>query len=269
MTNVDNIVSILDSIGQASSLSFYVPSLQKEAMFKPITTGQQKNLLKAAIDNPVFQTRFIIATYNILAENCIDKEVLAKLNILDWAAIMIQYRVNIYGPVHTVSSAGKQYNVNLQECVERFKTVTCPSDILIAQGDISLMVGVPSLLDQYTLEKQLRERFMDDTELATKGANISDALGDAFVGEMSKYLKSVTLTVKGADTDINYKSLTFAKKHLVLEKLPAVLVKEMVSFVSQVTSLQRNALHVVGTNLLEFTTTEVDISIDATLFPVE
>src|SRR4051812_27819585 len=97
MNDINNIMSVLDTINKENTLSFYVPSVKRSVSFKGITTGQQKSLLETAVDNPVFQTRFVIATYNLIIENCLEKDIITQLTVIDRAAILVQYRSAVYG----------------------------------------------------------------------------------------------------------------------------------------------------------------------------
>ena len=269
MANVNEIISILDKINSGSLLSFYVPSLKRELKFKPINAGQQKTLLKSAIDNPVFQTRFIIATYNIINENIIEKTELPNLNIIDGAAILLQYRMSVYGEKLDISSDDILYTVNLNDCVEKFKTIETPIIQAIVNGDISLDIGVPALLDQFFLEKTSREKHLNDADMVKQTANISDTLGEAFIGEISKYIKEVTVTIDGVPQALDYKKLSFDKKHAVLEKLPSILVNKTIAYIANVTGVLRKVLQVNGINIEKNLTSEVEVVIDATLFPIE
>ena len=149
MSDYNNILSVLDTISKDNTLAFYVPSLKRDVMFKGITTGQQKALLKAAVDNPVFQTRFIMAAYGIIVENCTEKDILPALTSLDSMAILLQYRVNIYGPEYIVEQEGKKYTLNLTESINRLKEIEIPAAQTFTDGQVAITVGAPSFVDQY------------------------------------------------------------------------------------------------------------------------
>ena len=53
--NFNDILSVLDTINKEVVLPVFIPSLQKNVNFKTINTGQQKSILKAAVDNRVLQ----------------------------------------------------------------------------------------------------------------------------------------------------------------------------------------------------------------------
>lgn len=270
MSNFNDIVSILDSLNQESALSFYLPSLKREVKFKSISTGQQKTLLKASVDNPVFQTRFIIAVYNIIIENCQEKEIVNSLNIIDVLSILLQYRVSLYGSKFIVKNNDKNIHVELQTCIDRIKTITLPEAGKFEDGPISIVVGLPTLLDQYQLEKQVREKSLSDKDLINlNNINIGDTIGDAFIGEVSKYIKDITIVKEGNPYSLNYKDLSFNKKFAVLEKIPTATVKQLLTYIVKVTALQREITQVEG---LEENTNKpelVNVPLDSGLFALE
>lgn len=263
----NSIISVLDAINKENTISVYVPSLKKDVNFKNITTGQQKLFLKSAIDNPVFQTRFILACHTLITENCLDKSVLPQLNVFDSAAILIQLRTKVYGNNFETNVNNEDFKVNLDDIVQKYKTLEVPKPETLVDTPFSIDVGVPTLSDQFALEKQLREKTLtDDQALNT---NINETLGEAFIGEVSKYIKEIKVTVNGTEQTVNYSSLNFTKKHQVLEKLPSVVVKKVIAYIETITSLQKSTLTVPAVKVADGTVKEIEISLNSTLFAIE
>jgi hypothetical protein len=269
MTSVENIVSILDAFESNNSLSFYIPTLKREVKFKPINTGQQKALLKAAIDNPVFQTRFIVASYKIITENCLEKSILPELTAIDGNAILVQYKASIYGNEQVIVKDEQEYKVDLSKIIENYKNVSLPEQETVSDNNITLVVGAPSLQDQYLLESQIRDKNLTDEDVLKKNTEIGAMLGEAFVCEVSKYIKQISLLINDKLQDINYKDLSPAKKLLVVEKLPSATVKKAINYMTKISALAAGALKIEGTNTKDGSAGIVEISIDSTLFPVE
>ena len=121
MSDINNVLSILDAINKENTVSLYVPSLKREVKFKSISTGQQKLLLKAAVDNPIFQTRFIIAIHNIITENCTEKDILSNFTTIDSLCVLLQYRIENYGSNYTFEQDNIDYNIDLSSFKERVK----------------------------------------------------------------------------------------------------------------------------------------------------
>jgi len=270
MSNFNDIVSILDTLNQESALSFYIPSLKREVKFKSISTGQQKTLLKASVDNPVFQTRFIIAVYNIIVENCLEKDIINNLNILDVLSILLHYRVNLYGNEFKVKVDGKDFATNLQDCIDKIKSAELPVPAMYEDGPIVIQVGLPTLQEQYQLEKQIREKSLSDKDLINlNNINIGDTIGDAFIGEISKYIKDITIIKENNPHSLNYKDLPFIKKFAVLEKIPTATVKQLLTYIVKITALQKEITTINGVESGTGKTEVVSVPVDSALFALE
>jgi len=266
--NYNDILSVLDTINKEVSISVYVPSLQREVKFKSISTGQQKNILKAAVDNPVFQTRFTIAYFNLLQENCLEKDIIPLLTTIDSAAIAIQLRVATSGVDYTTTQNNRRLKVNLQNIVDRLKA---KSYILAADtvtdSQFTVSVGTPLFVDQYNLEKQLREKTINDQQVLN--AQLTDTLGDAFVGEVSKFIKSITVNYNNQEQQLDYTTLPFTKRLAILEKLPSSVVKGIMKYMESYVILQKDLLTVTGTDIdTNESVDDITVVVDSALFVV-
>jgi hypothetical protein len=68
---------------------------------------------------------------------------------------------------------------------------------------------------------------------------------------------------------VNYSTLTFDKRHKVLEKLPVSVVKSIIAYVARTGSIQQDVLRIKGTSPRIPSDVYVDITVDSTLFPIE
>lgn len=244
--NYNTILNVLDTINKEVNVSVYVPSLKREVKFKSTNTGQQKALLKAAVDNPVFQTRFTIALYNLIAENCTEPDIVNKLTTIDSAAIAIQLRIATTGTQHVIAQNGKKYTIDLAPIVEKFKTFEALEPGVINEAPFTVNVGMPLFVEQYNLEKQLREKTLNDQQIIS--AQLTDTIGDAFVGEVSKFIKEITVFHNNSETVLDYKTLSYSKRHAVLEKLPSTLIKNVLKYMEKYVIKQKDILTVSGVN---------------------
>jgi hypothetical protein len=244
--NYNTILNVLDTINKEVNVSVYVPSLKREVKFKNTNTGQQKTLLKAAVDNPVFQTRFTIALYNLIAENCTEPDIVKHLTTIDSAAIAIQLRIATTGAQHIITQNGKKYTVDLAPVVEKFKTFEPLAPGVINEPPFTVNVEMPLLVEQYNLEKQLREKTLNDQQIIS--AQLTDTIGDAFVGEVSKFVREIVVFHNNTETILDYKALPYSKRHAVLEKLPSTLVKSVLKYMEQYVNKQKDILTISGIN---------------------
>jgi hypothetical protein len=260
MNDINSVFSVLDAINKENTISLYVPSLKREVKFKSITTGQQKLILKAAVDNPIFQSRFVAAAYSIITENCTEKEILNQLTTIDSLSILLQYRINGYGTEYSTELDGVEYKINLATFKERVLQINIPESTVFTLDSFIIKVGAPTLFEQYQLERELREKRTEDT-------TINESLGEAFMGEVSKFIKEISIVIDGKPQDINYKNLTFGKKYQVLEKLPASVVRGIITYLEDVAEQQRKVTRFEGIDK-DGTVRAVDITIDASMFSI-
>lgn len=268
MSSVKNISAILEAFENENTYAFYVPSLKREIKFKPFNIGQQKKLLKATIDNPVFQTRFIVAVYDILAENSTEDLKKLNLTIIDYNSILLQYRKSAYGDSITVTDEGVEYKANINEAIEKINSVPPLVEQDIVEGNIVLTLKTPTFQEQYKLEKELRDGKLNDEQIINGTTNVSSTIGDAFIGEISKYIKDITLLKGEERISVGYNNLSFADRFKVIEQLPSSLIKKALPIIGELTAKLSNSLRVTGT-AKDNTSKTVTIAVDSSLFPVE
>jgi len=266
-SNFNDILSVLDTINNEVTVSVYVPSLTREVKFKTINTGQQKNILKAAVDNPVFQTRFTIALYNIIQENCIESGVVPLLTTIDAAAIAVQLRVSTAGTGYVLFQNNRKFNINLQDIINKFKVVAVPGTDTITGVPFTIQVGSPLYIEQYNLEKQLREKTANDKQILS--AQITETIGDAFVGEVSKFIKDINIFYNNQEQQVGYSNLSFAKRHALLEKMPNSIIQDVLKYMEKYVSIQKDLLTVSGTDVeTGEVVSDLTVLVDSTLFIV-
>ena len=260
MNDINNVLSVLDAINKENTFSFYVPSLKRDVKFKSITTGQQKTLLKAAVDNPIFQTRFILAAYSIINENCVERDILSSITTVDSLSILLQYRIKVYGPIYNFELDGVDYKIDLTPFTDKVRTIVVPEHQTFTVDSFTVKVGAPTLFEQFLLEKQIREKNTQDSTL-------NESIGEAFIGEVSKFIKEISININGNEQDIKYKDMSFSKRYVVLEKLPATVVRGLVGYLESVAEVQRSVTRFTGIDP-EGNARELDITVDASLFAI-
>jgi hypothetical protein len=261
----NDILSVLDVINKEVTVPVYIPSLKREVKFKSINTGQQKSILKAAVDNPVFQTRFTIAFYNLIQENCIEKEIIPLLTTIDGAAIALQLRLATSNTDYILQQNNRKFKIDLHLFIDKIRAVSDVAPETLADGTFTVVVGSPLIVDHYNIEKQLREKALNDQQLLS--AQITDTIGDAFVGEVSKFIKSITVFYNNQEQQIDYTALPFAKRHTLLEKVPNNVVQGVLKYMEKYVNVQKDLLTISGTDIeTGEVVSNLIVLVDSTLF---
>lgn len=232
MNNIQNILDALKEYANKNILQVYIPSLKKEVGFRPITGAQQKKLYDAGYDNLVFRTKFIIATYEIIAENCLEQDITNELNVLDRLAILLVYRKTLhgdvikseYGDAVVTESIGKLAKIqDLAHTIEYDK--------------IKIDIEVPKIIEQYRHEKEIRYQQV----LAKKDTkNFVEALGDMYIGETCKCVKEIYVE----NSPINFKQFTPQEQIAIIETLPVNLINKVGEFIRMLFNLNTEVLTV-------------------------
>lgn len=268
MSTTKNITAALEAFENESASSFYIPSLKREVKFKTFNIGQQKKLLKASIDNPVFQTRFVTTIYNIIVENCLEDAKKLNLSTIDYNSIVLQYRKSMYGDTVTVNEDNIAYKGDINESIIKINSIDPLPEQEVIEGSITLTLKTPTLQDLYQLEKEVRDGKTNDEQIVNEVSNVSSFIGDAFVGEVSKYVKEISFVKDGNTLSVGYSNLPFTEKFKLIERLPTSLVKKALPIIGELTNKLSNGLQITGVSS-EGKNKVVTITLDAALFPVE
>ena len=68
LESLESVLDLMDRVNETFAYGVWVPSLNKEIMFREINTSQQKRLIKSVIDSPIYHTEFIFTLRQILKE---------------------------------------------------------------------------------------------------------------------------------------------------------------------------------------------------------
>lgn len=233
--NISEINNIISKAKETFAYEVWIPSLQRNVMFREITTGQQKRLLKAIIDSPVYNTEFIFALNGIIKENCAESDVnIDELTIYDKLFIALTMRIYSIGKdltfVIKTQKTGTEYKkvVNLLEIVEQLKGLnldTTNQTFLDSKNVFTITCGIPLISDEYNLEKEIRVN-VENEEMGSVIQNI-------FINELVKYCKTLKIVNDNKEIELNFSNLTFKDRIKMLEALPTTLTKNIIEYISK------------------------------------
>lgn len=250
MNDLNQLFEALNEISVKNSVVAYIPSLKREVKFKPITVAQQKALLDCGYDNVIFHTKFIIAVYNIIKENCLEPDITKELTVVDRVSIILSYRQSLFGN-YISSEYGK---VDITPVFDRVKNLNL-SNSTIEIDNVKIDLCIPNIEEQYIWEKETRSNFSEQTAVAEK---IVQALGDLMIGELCKSIKEVYIN----NQPVNYVSLSPTQKIEIVSKLPNNISKEIIQHVKKITDSLLELLTITTVNGDKLYTTTVDISLN-------
>jgi hypothetical protein len=235
-TNVKDIINLLEELEVNSGYDVYLPSLNKEVKFKQLTTEQLKQLLKTAVNAPIYNTEFILIFNSIIKQNCLDKDVnVDALTVYDKLFVLFKTKIECISPDYTFiftdeeveaySLSNDTDTVSVEQHYNNFvnKKYNIASETY-TQNNCSVDCSIPTIEIENKLETELHKN--NKINSVTED-NIQSIIGDAFISEVTKFINKLVIN----DKEINLGSLSFKDRITVVEKLPVTLINNVLKYI--------------------------------------
>ena len=257
MTKVTNkeFQNLLSTLASEQTFSIELTD-NKLYEFKQLNTNQLKELVKTVVDSPLTQTLFNNAIFNILKESCVTPDVnVENLNVVDRLLFVLQTRINSLSDTITINSEDTAYTIDLNEIVKNLyssiKTSTeLFSDATINDGKLTAVCQIPTLQTENRLNKEVYKTVKTEVENIEELRTI---LGDAFINEITKTIKSVSVE----EQEMDLSSMDFKSRIGIVETLPASLIKQIINFVEKYKAITEKTLEI---------TEKLSLPVDGSLF---
>ena len=232
-TYLNTVLKTLDDINKDITFTFTVPSSEKEFVSKILNTDQLKRLFKSIIESPS-QTSLFTQTFNSIMEENILNDNVSEFTILDKLVYFIKLRVSSISDIYTIDLKENSkvvedsYSYDLKSHVENFiKDITSPKELEISNiSPYTVICGLPSIKVENTLEKELHKNL--DVEIKTP-EEIRQLVGDTFINEITKYVKSISLSAENIDFSV----LDFKSRITIVSKLPSTIINKILKYMEE------------------------------------
>ena len=249
---MDNFTSALSSLENLTkSFDVFVPSLNKKVKFKGLTTKQQKEAVKTALDKNITGITFSNLLNQVIKENSLEKN---NYLLTDRSYIVTTLRVLSLSKNITID----EKTVDLSFVPSQ--NIPLPNELRtqeLAEDNIKLNVSIPSLEKDTFVNNETRKKLAplpDNDDFA------KESIGEVFINELIKYIDSLTIIDGQQPTTIVFNELTFDQKLQIVEKLPLNLNTKLVEFINNTKTFEKKYFTYNGQAL--------DIELEATLFTV-
>ncbi len=240
MGSLEDVLGMMDRVNEVFSYEVWVPSLKKNVMFREINTNQQKRLIKAIIDSPIYNTEFIFTLRKVIKENCTDPSIdVDKLTILDKLMIAMKMRSVSVGDslelTIPIGSDSIKRGISLEKLITDLKdNVEVPDvETFVDEKDIyQLECGIPTISTEFKLEDEMRKN--TETTDVKNYEELRQTVGDVFIGEIAKYIRGISVKEGDKLTRINLDDLSFRNRIALIEKIPERIVKQVVTYIEKV-----------------------------------
>ena len=243
MGNLEDVLGMMDRVNEVFAYEVWVPSLKRNVMFREINTSQQKRLIKAIIDSPVYNTEFIFTLRKIIKENCVDTSInVDDLTLLDKMMIAMKMRsVSVGDSLELTIPSGKgddkktlKRGISLQKLIDELKDkvqITPEESFSDDRGVYTVKCGLPTILTEYKLEQEMRSS--TETRDIKDYDQLRQSVGDVFIGEVAKYIRELSVSEGDQATTINMNDLSFRNRIALIEKLPEKVTKKVISYIEK------------------------------------
>lgn len=241
--SINDILKMMSRASESFAFEIFIPSLSRSVMFRQMTTGQQKRLLKAIIDNPAYQTEFIFAFKQIIAENCIETISVDNLTIYDKLIIAITLRsMSIGNDLELEFAIPSKKNEEVQKIVRKINLKDLvdkalaeirifPTTITDDMGIFEVFCDLPTIADEYRLEMEMRKNA--NVEIKNE-SELRDTVGEVFSSMLVKYIKEVKIKEGDQLFTFDLKPLPFKDRLAIMSKLPTKVSNQIVTYINSV-----------------------------------
>ena len=224
-SNVSDILKQLDTLNQATGIDIFIPSLNKTVKFKNLTLKQQKDLLKASVDETLTKLSFIVNFYSIIKDNILDTLNVNTLYTFDRPAIAIALRAKGLDSNYTV----EEDVIDLNDLLKQI------SEIDASQQQLKSIVEIENLTVELEVPHLDVDRDISSVAVSklnnTQERDIKTLVGELFIHEIIKFIKTVTFKTETGDQSISFNGLRVEDKISIIEKFPSTLTSKVLEFI--------------------------------------
>jgi len=164
--NVKEAIQLLNESNGMHVYDIYIPSIQKEVSFKPITTGQQKSLSKFSMNVDTFNLDYEFMKLGLFDELKVSDEKIKSedLTELDMVCFLAGIRLNnVMEPLEIICKCGEcdnkfEFKIDLETVIEKCKKIELKEFLIKTTIDdikYELTVRYPSYKSLIELEEYI------------------------------------------------------------------------------------------------------------------
>jgi len=256
--NYNDILASVAELNKQQIIDIYVPSINDNVKFKPLTVKQQKRILSSGLDMELEKLSFSNTINELITENCLAGA--NNIRITDKPMIMLQLRQRAIGDKLTVTEGDSKFEIDLSEHIEvvknKLNTQINPQFNVELQG-VTITGETPDL----KTDTKFNKLFAKTVKRGKSGElSLNDLVGDIYVHEMVKYVKSITINEIELAID---ESITADQVIKVFESLPMQISSKVTQ---EIKKLRENEIISISHDSLPVDT---QITLDVSLFTDE
>jgi hypothetical protein len=229
--NFKDALNLLDNFSQEHLISeTKLLSTGEKIKLKHLKTKQQKSILNAAIEasSELYKFTFPRDMYNILIENCGDKDLVNSFSSLDRQYLTLISRSHVSDTI-TLTEGDETETFSLNEIISKFDDFKHPTpevfNILQNNIEVEVEVVIPSFKLEIDYINALPNFEVKESEKET----LKTLITETYIYEISKHIKSIKI----GGNDLNYSDLGVNQKYSIIEKLPVNIAQMVITKISK------------------------------------
>ena len=236
-----NLFEALSRAVAIETIAAKVLSLNTVDNFKALNIKQQKDLLKTALDGIMAPVSFFTTANEIILENQIIKQ---DLYVIDRPLILLNLRMLSVGDEFKTTVKDQPVTLKISDLISNANNISIDIKTFskeIAHNNITITTKIPTLKEDTQINTQLKKLF-DKIKDEDK---LKEIIGELFVVELLKFIKSVKFTSDGNTDTIEFSELSLEQKIKAFETLPMSLNYEFVKFVTEIRNIENSVFDTV------------------------
>lgn len=251
----DTIINTIKEVNKQWETTLYSFVQGKDIKVLPMTVGQQRRIITASYNSKAAAAFTTDIIDEILLQNTKSS---ASLTILDRPLMLFELRQHLRGSKMEVQHDDTPIIVNIpkhiKHCKDTLKLPDLPLEFIVTEGNISVTCALPTIEH----DRRVNTLYFQKYNPASDNRDIMhELIGDAYVFEVAKYVKSIELHGESVDiinnTDIE-QSIT------IIENLPYPLSMKITEKTKPFKELESALL------TYKDSTGDIPIQIDSSMF---
>ena len=204
----------------------------KKVQCKQLNTQQFKELIKTIVDSPFTQIEFNKTATNIFRES-VKNIGNYSLNVIDRLLFLLETRIqSVSSTIALTNDDGVDVTMDLnvikQNILQKLKqTPAIFQPLVISEENFKLTVEIPTLATEEQLNNELYSK-LDLESIKQDSEEVRKFIGDSFIYEIAKYLKSVQLQ---NNYILDCSTVSFEERVSLIESLPASLTQKVIKYI--------------------------------------
>jgi hypothetical protein len=243
MSISSDLLNKLNKINEESSVRVFVPSIGREAKFKPLNIKQQKDLIKTSMDGAISGASLSQVINNIIISNAEEQ---INFKVYDRYAIAVGLRSCAIKDLYNYKGKEIKLSKVVEKGIKSFRQYSLKDTQNIDFHNIKITLEIPSL----QRDIQVNGEFISNVKNQSQGVDYGDILGNLYIYEIIKFIKNVSIE----DNNCDFNNISVKDCLSIVENLPVSLNAQIIEFI-QATREVENIFIALENGIIEINAT--------------